>query len=60
MAWTQVTYRSVALLILAVAAVMFIVMRVAFPQFTQSGVQAVNNVAGKLLEKVAIPHWRGG
>jgi hypothetical protein len=52
-AWTTVTYRSVALLILAVAAVLFIAMRVAFPQFTQNGVHAVNNVAGKLLEKVA-------
>jgi hypothetical protein len=52
-AWTTVTYRSVALLILAVAAVFFIGMRVAFPQFTQNGVHAVNNIAGKLLEKVA-------
>jgi hypothetical protein len=52
-AWTTVTYRSVALLILAVAAVFFIAMRVAFPQFTQNTVQAVDNVAGKLLEKVA-------
>ena len=52
-AWTTVTYRSVALLILAVAVVLFIAMRVAFPQFTQNGVKAVDNLAGKLLEKVA-------
>jgi hypothetical protein len=52
-AWTTVTYRSVALLILAVAVVFFIAMRVAFPQFTQNGVKAVDNVAGKLLERVA-------
>ncbi len=52
-AWTTVRYRSVALLILAVAVVFFIAMRAAFPQFTQNGVKAVNNVAGKLLERVA-------
>jgi hypothetical protein len=52
-AWTTVTYRSVALLILAVAVVCFIAMRAAFPQFTQNGVKAVDNIAGKLLEKVA-------
>ncbi len=52
-AWTTVTYRSVALLILAGAAVFFIAMRVAFPQFTESGIKKANDVAGKLLEKVA-------
>ena len=52
-AWTTVTYRSVALLILAVAAVFFIAMRVAFPQFTQNSIKAADDVAGKLLEKVA-------
>jgi hypothetical protein len=52
-AWTTVTYRSVALLILAGAVVCFIAMRVAFPQFTQNSVKAVDNIAGKLLEKVA-------
>jgi hypothetical protein len=51
-AWTTVTYRSVALLILAVAAVLFIAMRVAFPQFTENGVKAANNIASKLLERV--------
>lgn len=52
-AWTTVTYRSIALLTLAGVAVLFVAMRVAFPQFTQSGVKKVNDVAGKLLESVA-------
>ena len=52
-AWTTVTYRSVALLILAVAVVFFIAMRVAFPQFTESSMQKADNVASKLLERVA-------
>jgi hypothetical protein len=52
-AWTTITYRSVALLIMAAAGVMFVAMRVAFPQFTQNSVKAANNVAGKLLERVA-------
>jgi quercetin dioxygenase-like cupin family protein len=51
--WKTVTYRSVALLVLAGAVIFFIGMRVAFPQFTQSGVQAANNVASKILERVA-------
>jgi hypothetical protein len=52
-AWTTVTYRSVALLILAGAAVLFFAARIAFPQFTQNSVKAANNVAGRLLERVA-------
>jgi hypothetical protein len=43
----------VALLILAVFAVLFIAMRVAFPQFTESSVKAANSAASKLLERVA-------
>jgi hypothetical protein len=43
----------VALLILAVAAVLFIAMRVAFPQFTQNTIQKADSVASKLLERVA-------
>jgi hypothetical protein len=53
-AWTTITYRSVALMILAVAAIFFIAMRVAFPQFTQNTVQAGENVANKLLERVGM------
>src|SRR5271154_4389156 len=53
MAWTTVTYRSVALLILAGAAVFFVGMRIAFPQFTQAGIRKADDVASKLLEHVA-------
>jgi hypothetical protein len=52
-AWTTVTYRSVALLILAGAGILFIAARVAFPQFTQNSIKAADNVASKLLERVA-------
>ena len=52
-AWTTVTYRSVALIILAAAILLFLGMRLAFPQFTDTGVKAVNGVASKLLERVA-------
>jgi quercetin dioxygenase-like cupin family protein len=52
-AWTTITYRSVALIILAIGAVFFISMRVAFPQFTQNSVNKAGDVASKLLEKVA-------
>ena len=53
LAWTTVTYRSVALLIIAVAIIFFVAMRVAFPQFTENSVKAGENAAGKLLERVA-------
>jgi quercetin dioxygenase-like cupin family protein len=43
----------VALLVLAVGAIFFIAMRVAFPQFTQNTVQKAGDVTSKLLEKVA-------
>jgi hypothetical protein len=52
-AWTTVTYRSVALLILAIAIGFYIAMRVAFPQFTQSSIKKADDVAGRLLERVA-------
>jgi hypothetical protein len=35
------------------ALLFFLGIRIAFPQFTQSGIQAANNVASKVLEKVA-------
>jgi len=50
--WTTITYRSVALLILAMAAILFIAVRAVFPQFTQNSVKAGQNIAGKLLERV--------
>src|SRR3984957_5419794 len=51
--WKTVTYRSVALLILAGAAIFFLAMRMAFPQFTENTVKAAGNMAGKVLERVA-------
>jgi len=52
-AWTTVTYRSVALMILAGIVVLFIAMKVAFPQFTESSIKAADGAASKLLERVA-------
>ncbi len=52
-AWTTVTYRSVALMIVAVAVVFFIAMKAAFPQFTENRVHEVDNVVSKVLERVA-------
>jgi hypothetical protein len=52
-AWTTVTYRSVALMILAGVAIVFIAMKFAFPQFTGTGIKAANDVASKVLERVA-------
>lgn len=52
-AWTTVTYRSVALLITAGVLIFFIALRLTFPQFTESGIKAAGNVASKALEKVA-------
>ena len=52
-AWTTITYRSVALLILAIGAIFFVAVRVAFPQFTQASLQKAGDVTSKMLEKVA-------
>jgi hypothetical protein len=52
-AWTTITYRSVALLVLAVCAIFFVAMRVTFPQFTQNTVQKAGDVASRMLEKIA-------
>ncbi len=52
-AWTTVTYRSVALLIMAALAVFFIVLRVAFPQFTENSLKAGEHAGSNLLERVA-------
>ena len=52
-AWTTVTYRSVVLLVMAGVAVFLIFLRVTFPQFTENTVKSGENVAGKLLERVA-------
>ena len=52
-AWTTVTYRSVALLILAGAVIFYIFMRATFPQFTENSLKKADDAAGRLLEHVA-------
>ncbi len=52
-AWTTITYRSVALVIVAVAAISFVAMRFAFPEFTDASLKKADNVAGRILERVA-------
>jgi hypothetical protein len=52
-AWKTVTYRSVALLILATTLVCLFGIRLAFPQFTASSLNAADGVANKVLERLA-------
>jgi len=52
-AWTTVTYRSVALMILAGVGIVFIAMRFAFPQFTESSIKTASGVATRMMERVA-------
>jgi Glucodextranase, domain B len=52
-AWKTVTYRSVVLMLLAGGLIFAAIIRMAFPQFTDSGVKAIGNFASKMLEKVA-------
>jgi hypothetical protein len=52
-AWKTVTYRSVALLIMAGVALFLIAVRLTFPQFTENSIKAVGNIANKALERVA-------
>jgi FecR protein len=52
-AWTTVTYRSLALLILATVLIFVAGLRLAFPQFTDNAVKKANGIFGKLLERVA-------
>ena len=52
-AWKTVTYRSVALLVLAGLGIFVVSLRFAFPQFTQSTINAADSFGGKLLEAVA-------
>jgi|GEM_PF-160853 len=61
-AWKTVTYRSVALMILAVLIVLFAALRFSFPQFTERAIQAVDKSAGNVFEKVAgmAPPTNGG
>jgi len=52
-AWKTVTYRSVALLVLAGALVFFIAVRMAFPQFTDNTIKAADSAANHVLERIA-------
>lgn len=52
-AWKQVTYRSVVLMLLGVALIFAIAMHAAFPQFTDSTVKTAGRFTTKLLEKIA-------
>ena len=52
-AWKTVTYRSVALLMLAGAAVFLIGLRLTFPEFTENSFKAVGRGTSKVLERVA-------
>ena len=52
-AWKTVTYRSLALAVLAVLLIFLAALDFAFPQFTESEVKAVKSLSKKLLEQVA-------
>lgn len=53
LAWTTVTYRSVVLLVLTAVVVFFVVLRVAFPQFTDNTLKAGEHAGSKILERIA-------
>lgn len=52
-AWKTVTYRSVALTVLAGLTIFCVSLRLAFPQFTDSSVKAASSLSRHLLELVA-------
>jgi hypothetical protein len=52
-AWKTVTYRSVALLIVAGLAVFLVAIRFTFPQFSENSIKAASGVANRALERVA-------
>ncbi|HXY15258.1 MAG TPA: hypothetical protein VEI26_12220 [Terriglobales bacterium] len=52
-AWKTVTYRSVAMTALAGLLILFLGMRLAFPQFTDNGIKAAGGLGEHLLEIVA-------
>ena len=58
-AWKTITYRSVMMIILLIAAVLAVAARLAFPEFTQTTVKAAGNVFTNLLERVAAPDNMG-
>jgi len=52
-AWKTVTYRSVLLILLAVALVFGVGMHFAFPQFTDNTVKAAGSLTTSMLERIA-------
>ena len=52
-AWRTVTYRSVALMIMGGLLIFAVAMHFAFPQFTDTQVHAVSNLASLVLERIA-------
>ena len=58
-AWKQVTYRSVMLIIFSVLAILAVGARLAFPEFSENTVKAASNLVTTLLERVAAPKDSG-
>jgi hypothetical protein len=52
-AWKTVTYRSVALILLAVVVVFAMGMHFVFPQFTEASIKAADKLATNVLESIA-------
>jgi quercetin dioxygenase-like cupin family protein len=52
-AWKTVTYRSVALLIMAACGLFLIAVRLTFPQFTANSLKTVVSLGDKVLQRVA-------
>jgi hypothetical protein len=53
LAWRTVTYRSVALMLLAITVLFAVAMHFAFPQVTESGVKQASRLTNALLERIA-------
>ena len=53
LAWRTVTYRSVALMVLAIVLLFAAAMHFVFPQATDAGVKQVNKLTNRLLERIA-------
>lgn len=53
LAWRTVTYRSVALMVLAALALFGVIMHFAFPQATDAGVKQITKLTTSLLERIA-------
>ena len=54
-AWKQVTYRSVILIIFTILAALAVGARLAFPEFSENTVKAASNLFTNLMERVAAP-----